>query len=150
MYTIEHVHAHQDDHIQFANLTTAAKLNTICDSLAKEAVLRGSQGPWAATTGLPLEAAYMTVEDTKLSSGLGNPICFHIGEQITQELDITSGKMLEECFDTIDWPAYKLAISSKPTLYQIWASKQLTGTCAVGKNMKYIDLSRPHQCSNCG
>ena len=37
-HTIEHVHAHQDDNIQFANLSIAAKLNTICDSLAKEAV----------------------------------------------------------------------------------------------------------------
>ena len=46
------------------------------------------------------------------------------------------GLMPAEAFDEVDWEAIRLTLTGKPKMYNQWYSKQCSGWCGTGKNLK--------------
>ena len=56
---------------------------------------------------------------------------------------------MPEDFDLIDWDAIKDAANTSLTLFNLWRTKQVSGFCAVGKNMKQWGFWEDSCCHSC-
>ena len=96
--------AHQDDHIQWENLTRVAQLNSGCDAGAK-AILRSQDvtNP-PLQKYFPLEPICMFVEGKKMTSDTGAHIQYAAGRWIARSFFYQTSRMFTDAFDEVDWP----------------------------------------------
>jgi hypothetical protein len=60
------------------------------------------------------------------------------------------GKVNHATFEEIDWEASGRAFDDMPQLFQMWATKHISGWCGVN-SMRFVwDQSDTHNCPNCG
>jgi len=57
--------------------------------------------------------------------------------------------MPAEAFDEVDWDAIRLTLTGKPKMYNQWYSKQCSGWCGTGKNLKHWKRTDDARCPNC-
>jgi hypothetical protein len=65
-----------------------------------------------------------------------NEIIKYVYRQKMKEHCATKEGLSPEAFDTIDWDAIKDSTDSSPELFNLWMTKQISGFCPCGKNMK--------------
>ena len=165
-----HVKGHQDDIKRWCNMTYEERLNSTCDRMAKDAITRHilevNERRLEALTGgkkykpkydkyrLPLEAACVYVEGVKQTTEVGKGLKHAIGRQEAKDFyaalfAVDKGVMPPEAFETVDWDALKLTLSSKPKMYNIWYSKQCSGWCGTGKKLLDWKQTDDSSCPNC-
>ena len=59
------------------------------------------------------------------------------------------GLMPAQAFDEVDWEAIRLMLAGKPKMYNQWYSKQCSGWCGTGKNLKNWRRTDDARCPNC-
>ena len=59
------------------------------------------------------------------------------------------GLMPAEAFDEVNWEAIRLMLTGKPKMYNQWYSKQCSGWCGTGKNLKNWKRTDDARCPNC-
>jgi hypothetical protein len=131
-----HVEAHQDERMQWEELSRAAQLNAACDAGAK-AMLR-SQDITALPRQevFPLEPICMFVEDTKMTSDTGAHIRYAAGRQVARLFFHKTSRMFTDAFDEVDWPQVHRTLTKEvPRLFQVWACKQVMNIAATNKNL---------------
>ena len=157
-YLLTHVKAHQDDHSLLSRLSLEARLNCLCDELAKTALqsywnelATGETTHVAAEPSLPLEVARLYVEGIKQTTDVAKGLSFSIGKKNarTYLANKSSNSIPASTFDHIDFPALKAALKDKPRMYNTWYAKQVSGWCATGAKLAQWDPDADSRCPNC-
>ena len=145
-----HVKAHQDEVKKWADMSYVEKLNYLCDTMAKEAIDNHLDEPMYPTQKavatptvyqLPLKAACVLVDGVKQTTDVAKDLKRVIGKQEARKFYAEmhakgTGLMPVEAFDEVDWEAIRLMLTGKPKIYNQWYSKQCSGWCGTGKNLK--------------
>ena len=137
----KHVKAHQDDVVRRGRLALEARLNCICDDMAKLATVRAMinkvQGPRMDNPRQPLpkEAARVYIGEDKQTSALIKSLRYHIGKTQARELYQKLRIMDGDTFDSVAWRDTECALKGKPRMYQVWYGKQGADACATGDRM---------------
>ena len=158
-----HVKGHQDKVKKWRGTSFEEHLNSKCDTWAKQASdnhLPESMQPTqevAATPivyRLPLEAVCVLVSGVKQTTEVSKDLKLVIGKQEARKFyaemhALGKGLMPAEAFYEVDWDAIRLTLSGKPKMYNQWYSKQYSGWCGTGKNMKTWKQTDDARCPNC-
>ena len=132
-----HVPAHIDEVLPWEQLSLTERLNCMCDTLAKEALDKGTREISTPTTNmLPREQAAVFFSDSKATSDPADMLHLELGHRearqfLLHEMDWTPAK-----FDLIAWKHLHATLLTKPLAFRIWLAKQHSGFCATGVMMK--------------
>jgi hypothetical protein len=149
--TFEHIFGHQDDRLSFDSLPRLAQMNVEMDQLAKDWLiyLYDHPPPNPRSSFLAHEGWQCTVDGVKLTTHpakairhtvFGTKLCsFLVGKQRLSRL----------AFVDIDWDAMETATDLFPPLYQLWASKHVSGFFGNGVMMKHWDFWDHSRCPCC-
>ena len=158
-FQYEHVRGHQDDHKKWEHMTLEEQLNFDCDLLAKAAGRRALVGGAAARPEvqlLPLEKAAVVVDNTKLTTDVADAVRFAMGEEEARQFYTAPIKKKggglgwsNDKFHAVDWRALHEVLQSKPDMFGLWLTKQVTGVCATRVNMSRIQNLLDDRCPNC-
>jgi hypothetical protein len=121
------IKAHQDDNASFSKLNRIAQLNCICNHAAKQRIATdGIEG--AKSRGMfPLEPIGLFVHEEKMTSDMGEQICFGAHRQLAKAF-LNNRKILYNVqFDSVDWISVHRTLHSLPWLFQVWPAKQVLG-----------------------
>ena len=163
----EWVPSHQDDLKSWAALTTEQQLNCVCDSLAKSAVQDSLHclDPWMRPQTLPGELAAVVLDGVKQTGDVADGVRFALGLTEARRFYTaprgrrdSAGRWPKDSglgwspvsFDAVDWRMLALTLDSKPKMYQLWLTKQVTGFCGTQSMMAHWDDERDGKCPNCG
>ena len=104
-----HVAAHQDDSIDYGELSREAQLNCQMDFYAKHALLEESNNHNSHSKRLPLEPICIFLGKNKLTSDNGDRLRFWAHKQVAKDSFYDSKIMFEE-FDLVDWEMVYIAL----------------------------------------
>ena len=94
------------------------------------------------------------VADTKTTSDPADAIRHHIfslslHDHLAKEKPGWPPKLLSALFDHMDWAANGDALKGYPLLFQLWATKHISGFCSVNRMMKLWGLAASNTCPSC-
>lgn len=160
----QYVKSHQDDKTGWRDLPLDQQLNVLCDTLAKQACMKGITYDAVTATAplfLPFEMSAVVVNGAKLTSDISDPIRYELG-RIEAKAFYTQPRLLgdngvnmgglgwtPEKFDLVDWAGLHAALKNKPDTFGIWLAKQGIGVCATRRNTARIDKKLDDVCPNC-
>ena len=106
---------------------------------------------------LPLEKAAVVVDNTKLTTDVADAVRFAMGEEearqfYTAPIKKKGGDLVwsHAKFNAVDWCAlHHEVLQSKPDMFGLWLTKQVTGDCAHIVNMARIQNLLDDRCPNC-
>jgi hypothetical protein len=78
-----------------------------------------------------------------------NEIIKYVYRQKMKEHCTMKEGLSAEAFDTIDWDAIEDSMDSSPELFNLWMTKQISGFCPCGKNMKRWGFWEDSKCHSC-
>lgn len=149
----QHVPAHMDDVLLWAQLTKVQQLNVQCDLLAKAAVARARDNVHSGTAqsnhALPLEAATIYVNDEKLTSDPTKALRFHIGKHQARIFHTQELGWETTTFDGICWDSLHSALSQKSERFALWLTKQTSNFSASRKQVARWTGSDDDRCPSC-
>lgn len=152
-HKLNHVKAHQDDHLPLSALTLASQLNCSCDRRAKEAVQKAIQEETLTRTTiyrLPMEAAAVFINGIKQTFDLAKELRYQIGKTKARQFYADEKIMDSTTFDSICWEDLRSLLSKRPKMYQLWFAKQFSGFCGTGQMLSRWDKEASSKCPNCG
>ena len=134
--TYSHVEAHQDEKVNWEELSREAQLNAACDSGAKTMIWKQDITDLPPQKPFPLEPICMFVERKKMTSDTRPHIRYAAGLQIAHSFFHETSCMFTNAFDEVAWPhVYRTLNEEVPRLFQVWACKQVMGISATNKNL---------------
>ena len=145
----QHVRAHQDIGRQRRHLSLEARLNCLCDDLAKGVVVDGLLNGLNETHQLPLESAWVIIDGQKQTSDVTRGLRYSIGMHRAREFYEKEGLLDKKVFDQIAWDDLDDFLSKKPPMYKLWYGKQGSGYCGTGKWLHRWDNLAEKRCPNC-
>ena len=106
------------------------------------------------TEHLPLEKARVMVGGAKQTTDVSKGLKQVMGHQQARKFYATPNKkgkiiMENKVFDTVNWEAINLSLSSKPQIYKLWYGKQCSGWCGMRNNLQHWDKEADSRCPNC-
>ena len=159
-----YVQSHQDDILGWQDLPLDQQLNVLCDTLAKQACMRGIS--FEAVVGarplrLPFERAAIVVNGVKLTSDVSDPVRFALGQIEAKRFYCRPRNVGEDgvnkgglgwsvaTFDLVYWEGLNEVLQTKPDMFGIWLAKQSIGVYATRRNTARIDGHDDNVCPNC-
>ena len=146
----EHVRAHQDTARSRTKLSLEARLNCICDDLAKDAVVHGIFNGVEEFQRLPLESAWVLIKGEKQTTDISKNLRFSIGQHNAKAYFEKKGILSADAFEQVAWDDLNRFLNRKPSMYQLWYGKQGSGYCGTGKWLQRWDPDADARCPNCG
>jgi hypothetical protein len=132
-----HVEAHQDNRMQWGDLSRDAQLNVACNAGAKAMLRSQDITDLLQQEVFPLEPLCMFVEGTKTTSDMGAHIQYVVGQQVACTFFHEMSRMFTDAFDEVDWPQVHQTLNDEvPRLFQVWACKQVMNLAATNKNLR--------------
>ena len=145
----EHIEAHQDEHTKFSRLTRPAQLNCAVDAGAKRALLDVVDTATPEKRGFPLEPITCYIGKEKLTSNSGDLLWFWAHRRLAREALVDSNVLNIRQFDVIAWDAVYTGLHSVPTLFQLWACKQVWDIAGTNYLCSKWDDSLDKWCPSC-
>jgi hypothetical protein len=122
-----HVKAHQDDNIQYGDLSQLAQLNYQMDYHAKKAIWEAGPVDEEITQQFPFEPVYIFLGKNKLTSDKGDALRFWVNRKLAKECFYKCNILYVQAFDKVDWEIVQSSLWRVPWLFQIWVCKQVMG-----------------------
>jgi hypothetical protein len=130
------VEAHQDECIQWEDLSRAAQLNAACDAGTKAMLRSQDITDLSRQEVFPQEPIRMFVEGTKITSDIGAQIRYAAGRQVNCSFFHKMSRMFTDAFDKVDWPHVHQTLTNEvPRLFQVWACKQVMNITTTNKSL---------------
>jgi hypothetical protein len=127
-----HVEAHQDECMQWEDLSRAAQLNAACNAGAKAMLCSQDITNLPRQEVFPQEPICMFMEGTKMTSDTRAHIRYAAGRQVACSFFHKMSRMFTDAFDKVDWPQVHRTLTKEvPRLFQVWACKQVTNIAAT-------------------
>ena len=98
-----HVEAHQDNRMQWEELSQEAQLNAACNAGAKAKLRSQDITDLPQQEVIPLEPICMLVEGTKMTSDMGAHIRYTAGRQVARKFFHKTSRMFTDAFNEVDW-----------------------------------------------
>lgn len=133
----------------FLWMSLDAKLNCICDCLAKRAVDKGVSSPQRRVKGFPREAICVWLHGMKLISDVGPSLRFHAGRVSAKKYYMDNHIFTKVAFEEVDCESFHRTLDKRPKMFQIWLTKQAVGWRATGGFLSKF-MSAVNECPNCG
>jgi hypothetical protein len=140
-----HVLAHQDDQLDYGDLSRPSQLNVNMDYNAKQALwnLHPTRlpGGWA----FPLESVYVLAGSEKIKADMGHHVRF-LAHHTLAKTSFHSLNILDPtAFDKVDWEMVYQTLHEVPQMFQQWACKQVM---SIAGTMEW-DESVVRKCPSC-
>ena len=152
----KHVAAHMDDKCAWDDLSIEQQLNVECDTLAKQAVAaairrmcESSREVDISSQLLPGERCAIIVQGIKQTSDPGPAVRLAEGTSRAKSFFTMKKGWSPEQFHNVAWDALDDMLHTKPPGYRIWLTKQQSGFCATGVQMKRWFGAENDRCPNC-
>jgi hypothetical protein len=142
------VKAHQDDNIQYRDLSRLAQLNCQIDYHAKKAIWKAGPVDKEITQGFPLKPVCVFLSKNKLTSDKGDAQRFWVNRKLTGECFSERDILYAQAFDKVDWESVHSSLWRIPLLFQIWACKQVLGISPANGNIPWDKTIDP-LCPSC-
>jgi hypothetical protein len=126
-----HVKAHQDDWLDWAKLSRPAQLNCACDIEAKARIQTADFSNLPPQRPFPLEPLTLYVGDEKMTTDSGAAIRFAAHKVEARALYHACGILNTSAFDKVWWEVVHGTLHSLPTMFAVWACKQVFGYAAT-------------------
>ena len=136
----EHVDAHQDEWGAYKSLTRPEQLNCLMDGKAKQEIWDLDPDNLPHQEAFLMEPFCVFIGKEKMSSDTGARIRLWYHKQLAEEVYRNLRILLLDQFKEVDWEMVHLAIHELPSMFQIWACKQVMGV--AGTNL-YQYIHRP-------
>ena len=145
----EHIEAHQDEHTDFARLSRPAQLNCAADAGAKRALLNVVDTATPEKRCFPLEPIAIYIGKEKLTSNSGDLLQFWTHRRLAREALVEAKVLTIRQFDEIAWDAVYTGLNSVPTMFQLWACKQVWDIAGTNYLRSKWDASVDKRCPSC-
>lgn len=129
-----HVKAHQDDGMQWHQLSRVSQLNCACDLEAKRRIFEHIPAQHRQYR-LPQEPISMIVDHIKCTSDSDSVIRLNAHKQEAKKLFYQAEILNPAQFDEIAWEDIHHTLHSLPKMFQLFAGKQVFGVSAVLGNL---------------
>jgi hypothetical protein len=144
-----HIKAHQDDNIQYGDLSQPAQLNCQVDYHAKKAIWEVGLVDEEITLRFPLKLVCVFLGKNRLTSDKGDALRFWVNRKLVKECFHERNILYAQAFDKVDWESIHLSLWRIPWLFQIWMCKQVMGISSANGNISWDKTIDP-LCSGCG
>ena len=146
----EHVFGHQDEILRWDQLSLPEKLNVLCDSLAKRALMAGIVNRDYITNTFPFEDIILQCSNKKVVGQPTKAIYQWWGYK-TARAFFHSKKIVNEAhFDLIYWEGMGKAMNMFPIMFRRWITKHVSGCCGVNEHLSKYTPGLVNECLACG
>jgi hypothetical protein len=125
------VKAHQDDWLDWAKLSWPAQLNCACDIKAKTRIQMADLNNLPPQRPFPLEPLTFYVGREKMTTDSGAAIRFAAHKVEARDLFYRCGILNPATFDKVWWDVVHGTIHHLPTMFGMWACKQVFNYAAT-------------------
>jgi hypothetical protein len=156
-WNFQHIKGHQDDILQYEELTRMEQFNVATDHMAKTELTNMLSNPnWERRR--PQNLPYEHVEvfwknqsnsSIKISSCLTKTLTTKIQTQAIRQYWKKKSKFSDHNESQIDWITSQKSRKGLPTYRQRWLSKWMTGFCGTGKMLKIYRFQKHSKCPRC-
>jgi hypothetical protein len=130
------VEAHQDERMQWEDLSRAVQLNAACNVGAKAMLRSQDITDFPRQEVFPQEPICMFVDGIKMTLDTGAHIRYAAGRQVACSFFHKMSRMFTDAFDKVDWPQVHRTLTKEvPRLFQVWVCIQLMNIAAMNKNL---------------
>jgi len=140
-----HVKAHQDDSVNFAELSRPSQLNCMMDYQAKKALWDLQPTELPRHRPLPCEAVSAFIGGNKITIDGMSELRFQVHKRLARDVYGKMGVLNGHAFDRVDWETVHQTLNEVPKLFQLWACKQVMG---IAGTMEW-DKSERRLCPSC-
>lgn len=130
-----HVKAHQDDDADFADLERPAQLSTGCHNGAIKKLLAMAMEDLPSQQAFPLEPLSIFVGGNILTTESGTEIRFNAQLQEAKAVFAEKKVLQPAKFDLVDWHNVHKTLHNIPTLFRVFACKQVLMNPPHSKNL---------------
>ena len=156
-WSFHHIRGHQDDELDFNQLSRPQQLNVLADLKAKEAVLRGVESGIISTyrrRSLPYSTCDIMVADNK---GNMEQVTTHLQKSIQNHCSTLKLRkywlnkhQLIQWESKIDWELKRHSHKNSTKSRNRWLCKHSTGFCGVEKMLLRYKYQAHSTCPRCG
>ena len=130
--------AHQDEKVNWEELSREAQLNAACDSGAKTMIWKQDITDLPPQKPFPLEPVCMFVEGKKMTSDTRLHIRYAAGLQIVRSFFHETSRIFTDAFDEVAWPHVHRTLNEEvPRLFQVWVGAALENFPACKRKKKF-------------
>ena len=150
---LEHVRGHQDEKAN-RPLTPLESLNVAADTMAKthlhELIRADNLGQLDPCPDyIYMEGTRLTILDKKITTDPSPEMRHAIFAPKMKTTLADKGLLTTTAFDLVDWEATRRAAKESPPLFRLWAAKNASGQCGVGKYMHLWGYWEDDRCPLC-
>ena len=147
--TFHHVEGHQDDDLAWVHLDRAAQLNVAMDIEAKNYLRMFVSSNLASPQRIPYEGWSLWTEDTKITGDIGDSVRQSESKAAFKGHLDRKHQLWAIDFNKVDWEATAAGLRHGSRVFRMWASKQASGFCGVGRMMKIMGFWDNDRCPCC-
>ena len=124
-----HVFGHLDEILRWDQLTPVQRLNVLCDSLAKRALLEAIGTQRFISSDFPFEQIRLKCGTQKYTGPPARDIYRWWGSRTARDYYHQRGKIHESHFHLIHWKCVGKTMKKFPKRFRNWVTKHVSGTC---------------------
>jgi hypothetical protein len=119
------VRAHQDNKVEYQDLSGPSQLNCSMDFSAKQVIRDVQPTNMPRQQAFPLEPVRAFAGPTKTTADTGHQLWYWAHWKLAKDRFHQLNIMYAQQFDLVDWEMVYLQLRSVPRLFQLWACKQV-------------------------
>jgi hypothetical protein len=140
-----HVLVHQDDKLDYSNLSRPSQLNVNMDYNAKQVLWNLKPTCPPSKQAFPLEPICIFAESSKIMADMGQYVQFLAHRCLARTRFHQLNILAPSEFDKVDWDMVYKILHEVPWMFQQWACKQVMGIAGTMES----DKSMVRKCPSC-
>ena len=144
------VKAHQDDTMEWDQMTQMEQLNCRVDKLAKKALIAVVVSQDYIKSYFPFEQIRVVVGGTKITASPTTALAKHWAYNTAKKLYHENELIHKNDFHLVWWDGVEKVLLSFPTMFRVWLTKHVAKCCATNRQLARIDKSVKNVCPSCG
>ena len=145
----EHVFGHQDEILRWDQLSIQEKLNVLCDSLAKRALMAGIVNRDFITSTFPFEDVRLDCSTKKVVGSPTRAIYQWWGYKTARAFFHSKKIVNKTHFDLIYWEGMGRAMNTFPIMFRRWITKHVCGFCGCNEHLSKYTPGLDNVCLAC-
>ena len=145
----KHISAHQDDRMDFSQLSRPAQLNCAVDMGAKRQLLELDPLVDMKQHNFPLEPVVCFAGTVKLTASMSWFMRFYAHKQLARDMLSDMNVLSTKQFNEISWQHVAYALDDVPRMFQLWACKQVLGIASTNGTVCRWDTTIDSKCPSC-
>ena len=145
----KNIKAHQDDQMEFKNLSRPSQLNCAVHAKAKATLLREAMINARSRQSHPLKPVVCYDGTGKITADTGALLRFWAHRRLAREAMALGRVLSPEQFDLVAWESVSAGLRDTPRMFQIWACKQVWNIAGTNFPRSKWDKTIDSRCPSC-